>query len=109
MGAWSTDSPLPAPGKRICHRFQDSAIIRIAMSPSPREILSSGISMAALEYYQRFGSLPTGEAGTCVWAGKPAGSTGGGGGGCLSDQGQLAASHKAPGLEKALGRTRDRG
>lgn len=113
-GPGALTRPLPAPGKPICHRFQNSAIIRIAMSPSPREVLSSGVSMAALEYYKRLGSAPMGGPSTCVPAGKPASSTGG-----LKDQCQphsvavlppprlLWASHGAPAWVNALGRTRE--
>ena len=43
------DLNLSAPGKQTCPKFQNPAITQITVSQSPREMLSSGTSTAALK------------------------------------------------------------
>lgn len=71
------DLTLSAPGKPTCPKSQNPAITQITISQSPREMLSSGTSTAALKRYKRAGGVPPGGAVTCVWTCKPAGVVGG--------------------------------
>lgn len=62
------DLNLSAPGKQTCPKFQNPAITQITVSQSPREMLSSGTSTAALKRYKRPGGVPLGGAVTCIWS-----------------------------------------
>lgn len=105
------DLTLSAPGKPTCPKSQNPAITQITISQSPREMLSSGTSTAALKRYKRAGGVPPGGAVTCVWTCKPAGVVEEGtaarsAGALVLPSCSLSTPRRAPGGEKALGRSR---
>ena len=106
------DLTLSAPGKPTCPKSQNPAITQITIFQSPREMLSSGTSTAALKHYKRAGGVPLGGTVTCVWTCKPAGVVGGRDrcplcrGALVLPSCSLSTPRRAPGGEKVLGRSR---